>query len=140
MENSWFVYGLLAALSFACMTLTFKYILKQNVQPLILLLFVFIFISIGYIVWVYLGNISFENLNFNVFLLIILAACFAIAGNYFDVMAVKLAPNPGYAGALKASQIIIISILSVFLFSAKLTFVNLTGILFVLLGVILISL
>ena len=57
-----------------------------------------------------------------------LASVFAFIGNLADVEALKLAPNPGYASAVKAGQIILITFAAVFLFpDQKLTLQGILG-------------
>ena len=103
MDNLWILYGLGAALMYACMILTYKKLLLLNINPLLLNLFVFVFVSIGFIAWVMISKTKIE-LNGWMISLLILAAIFSLVGNSLEILATKGAPNPGYATALKSGQ------------------------------------
>jgi len=54
-----------------------------------------------------------------------------------NIFSIQRSPNPGYAKSLIATNIIITTIVSVFLFkSVSLTFTNLIGVLLIFLGII----
>ena len=138
MLNNWFVLGVGSSLCFASMVLVYKKLFMMGIKPLVLNLFIFGFVFLGFMIW----NISTKttpNLNLKMILLLLLAAAFSLAGNYFDTTSLKLAPNPGYATTLKATQIIFISLLAPIFFRSSLGLVPFVGIILVLLGVFLVS-
>ncbi|MBA3035501.1 MAG: hypothetical protein FP814_03310 [Desulfobacterium sp.] len=60
--------------------------------------------------------------------------------NLFDVEALRLAPNAGYAGAVKAGQILIITFAAYFLFQdQQLTWTGMLGVSLVFLGLLLLG-
>lgn len=72
-------------------------------------------------------------------ILLIVASIFALAGNYLQVTAYKDAPNPGYVNTLVSTQLVLITILSVFLFKSDFTLIKFIGILLVLFGAYLVG-
>lgn len=138
MFNNWFISGLSSALCFAAMILVYKKLLLMGLKPLVLNLFLFGFVFIGFAIWNFSTKTA-PNLNLKIILFLLLAAVFSLFGNYLDTMAVKLAPNPGYATTLKATQIIFISLLAPIFFRSSLGLVPLLGIVLVLAGMFLVS-
>jgi uncharacterized membrane protein len=138
MLNNWVLSGIGAAICFTGMTLVIKKLLLIGINPLVLNMFLFGFVLIGFICWV---SISKTPVNFSwaILALLILAAVFSLLGNFLDVTAIKLAPNPGYASTLKASQIALITLLSPILLGAALSIRALAGVVLVFVGVLLLS-
>ncbi|MBL1262862.1 hypothetical protein [Candidatus Methylomicrobium oryzae] len=138
-QISWFVAALIGMFSFACMALILKKLTYVLPTPLILL-YLFTFTSVLYLI---LGmkrgfqlGISWQALG-----LLALASVFACIGNLADIEALKLAPNPGYASAVKAGQILVITFAALLLFpEQKLSVQGLCGVLLVFSGVIMLSL
>jgi len=138
MKNIWIFYGFGAAISFGCMMLTYKKLLLMNLQPLVLNFFVFGLTFIGFSAWVSISNTPIK-ISTPMLLFLLLASCFAIMGNYFDVNAVKAAPNPGYSTTLKATQIVIVTLLAPIIFDSHFNLQKLFGVFLVLSGVFLVS-
>ena len=110
----------------------------MGIKPLVLNLFLFGFVFIGFMIWNFSTKTA-PNLNLKMILFLLLAAAFSLLGNYLDTTAVKLAPNPGYASTLKATQIIFISLLAPIFFRSSLGVIPFLGIILVLVGIFLIS-
>lgn len=90
-------------------------------------------------IWVKATKTSVD-INMVILGLLILAAICSLLGNFLDVQAVKNAPNPGYASALKATQIVLITIIApLLLFKSSLTLPKLFGVILVLIGIAIIS-
>lgn len=138
MTANWIIYGFGSAVCFTGMTLVFKKLFTMGVPPLVLNMCVFGITFLGFIIW-NLINKTKINLGFNIILFLVLASLFAILGNYLDVTAVKNAPNPGYAGTLKATQIVLIALLAPILFNSNISLLKLFGILLVLIGAAIVS-
>lgn len=138
MIELWVVFGLLAASCFVGMVLSIKKLLTMNLNPIVLNLFLFLFISLGYIVWILGGGIN-QSISINIILLCVLTAVFAMIGNFCDINAIKHAPNPGYASTLKSFQIVIITLVSPILFNSSLSAWKVFGVFLVLFGVFLLS-
>lgn len=85
----------------------------------------------------FIYNIIFSKnmvLDLKYILIILIAAvCFSWLGNYFSLKAIEKAPNPGGSLMIQKSYTIMTTILSVFLFSSKITLKSIIGIIIVLL-------
>ena len=138
MDNLWILYGLGAALMYACMILTYKKLLLMNINPLLLNLFVFIFVSIGFAAWVTISKTKIELSGWMV-LFLIAAAIFSLVGNSLEILSTKGAPNPGYATALKSGQVIIITLAAALIFKSDMTWYKIVGVATVIGGIVLIS-
>ena len=139
MTQTWVLYGIGSAICFAGMTLVYKKLLSSNINPLVLNLFVFGLTFFGFIIWSTVTKTKIE-LTTSLFLFLILASIFALMGNFLDVKAIKDAPNPGYANTLKATQLVLITLIAPFLFNSSLTWQKLGGVILVLVGGAIISL
>ncbi len=134
---NWVYYGLGSSISFAAMALTLKKVFELGVSPIVAAFYLFILTAAGYSIWV-----PFKmSVKIGVLIIpwLVLASVFSLLGNYFDLTALKLAPNPGYASTLKATQIIIITLVAPFLFSSSLTPLKMFGVFLVLTGAALIA-
>lgn len=139
MAYDWVWYGLGSAVCFTVMVLVFKKLLLLDVSPLVLNLLVFGFTFSGFLAWTWVSRTPL-NVSMLVVLLVVLASLCSLAGNFLDVLAVKNAPNPGYAATLKATQMALVTLAAPFLFGSELTAVRLLGVALVLVGVVVISL
>ncbi|MFA6170857.1 MAG: EamA family transporter [Patescibacteria group bacterium] len=138
MLKNWFICGLGSAISFASMVIIYKRLFVLGIKPLVLNLFMFAFVFIGFLVW-NLSTKTKPDLTIKMVLFLLLASMFSLLGNYFYVTSVGLAPNPGYAATIKASEIIFITVFSFLLFRSSLNIVAFLGVCFVFLGIYLIS-
>lgn len=138
MVVNWVLYAFGSAVCFTGMTLVIKKLFLMNVPPLVLNMFIFGITFSGFIVWNVI-NKSKINIGLNIVLFLILASVFAVFGNYLDVSAVKYAPNPGYAGAIKATQIILIALFAPLLFGSNISLLKIFGIILVIIGAAIIS-
>ncbi len=136
--NNWVLSGIGAAVCFTGMTLVIKKLLLIGVSPLVLNMFLFGLVLIGFICWVSISKTPI-NITWTILSLLILAAVFSLLGNFLDVNAVKLAPNPGYASTLKATQIALITLLAPILLGATLGLQAFLGVIFVFVGIMLLS-
>ena len=138
MFNNWFVLGIGSSLCFSAMILVYKKLLLMGMKPLVLNLFLFGFVFVGFAIWNFSTKTA-PDLNLKMILFLLLASAFSLMGNYLYTTAVKLAPNPGYASTLKATQIIFISLLAPIFFKSSFGLVPFFGIIFVLIGIFLLS-
>lgn len=138
MTINWVLSAIFAALSFTFMILIYKKLLLLNINQNILNLFIFGFVFIGFGI-VLVSTKTPVKITFFMLILLIIAAVFSLLGNYFQVKAVSNAPNPGYAITLQSTSLILITILSIFLFKSSFSWVKLVGITVVILGSYLLS-
>ena len=132
--TSWIIAALTGMFAFACMTLTLKKLTYSLPTPVVLL---YLFLITGGLYLVYgikLGlrfSVSPSQLGF-----LGLAAAFAFIGNLGDIEALRMAPNPGYASAVKAGQIVLITFAALLLFAEqKLSWQGVGGVVLVVTGV-----
>lgn len=138
-KMSWFTYALVGMLSFACMALCLKKITYLLPTPIVLF-YLFALTSLLYLFFGLKRNLEF-HLSLGAFGLLILAALFAFVGNFGDVEALRLAPNPGYASAVKAGQIVLITFAALLIFpDQRLSLQGIGGVILVFLGVVLLAL
>lgn len=138
-QASWTVAALVGMLSFACMALTLKKLTYLLPTPIVLF-YLFAVTTILYLAFSIKRGLSL-GLGWHALGLLCLAALFAFVGNLADVEALKLAPNPGYASAIKAGQILVITFAAVLLFpEQRLSVQGVCGVLLVFSGVVLLAL
>lgn len=135
---NWILYGIGGALSFAGMTLLLKKIFQLGMPPLVALFYLFIFTTLGYAAYVPM-KMSVKITGWAIPLLLLATAVCSLVGNYLDLMSVKLSPNPGYASALKATQIILITLLAPILLGADFTPGKFFGVALVFFGAVIIT-
>ena len=112
--ENWFFLAFLGMLSFAGMTLVLKQLTFNMPTPLILL-YLFASATLLYLVYNLKTGVSLM-VSSSSLLLIILAAILTFVANLCDVSAVKLAPNVGYASAVKSGQILVVTVAAYYLF------------------------
>jgi len=138
MTNNWFVIALIGMLSFAGMALTLKK-LTYTLDTSIIVLYLFVITSILYAALNVKRGIPL-SVPLSSLSLLILASFFAFLGNLCDVEALKLAPNAGYAGAVKGGQIMVITFAAYFLFKdQQLSWTGVMGVFLIFGGLILLA-
>ncbi len=136
--NNWFISALISMICYACMALVLKRLSMSLGTPLILL-YLFATTSLLFLFYSVHAGINYK-IEFSLAALVLLASVFAFAGNYFDLQALSLAPNAGYAAAVKAGQIIVITVGALYLFKGQsISLSGATGILLIFTGIGLLS-
>ena len=132
--NSWFIYALIGMLSFSGMALVLKKLTYILPTPLILV-YVFIFSAVMFVSY-QLKTSGDLKIGFTPLIWLLLAAFLAFVANIFDLEALKHAPNAGFASAVKAGQILVITLAALFLFEdQKITWTGALGVLFIFSGI-----
>ena len=132
--NSWFIYALISMLSFSGMALVLKKLTYMIPTPLILV-YVFVFSSVMFISY-QLKTAGDLKISLTPLLWILLATGFAFIANIFDLEALKHAPNAGFASAVKAGQILVITFAALYLFEdQKITWTGALGVLLIFCGI-----
>ena len=137
-KMNWVAYSIIGAISLSCMILIYKKLLLLGINQLLLNLFIFGFVFIGFGIFVYATKTPIRLSPLMIFLLVI-ASVFSLIGNYFHVKAYNEAPNPGYAHALSSTAIILVMVLSVLLYGSNFTWLKFFGIITIILGSYLVS-
>lgn len=137
-KQSWFIVALIGMLSFAGMALSLKkltYVLPTSV----ILLYLFAFTAPVFLIYNIVTGTPLK-IDYSALILLLLASMLAFVGNLCDVEALRLAPNAGYASAVKSGQIIVITIAAIFLFKdQRITVSGIIGVLLIFGGVFLLS-
>ncbi|MCG8548969.1 MAG: DMT family transporter [Desulfobacterales bacterium] len=137
-KQNWFIFALIGMLSFACMALSLKK-LTYNLPTSVILLYLFAFTTPAYLIYNVTTGTPLD-INWTALLFLLLASVFAFIGNLCDVEALRLAPNAGYAAAIKSGQIIVITMMAFLLFKdQKITVSGLIGVALIFCGVFLLS-
>ena len=139
MTSSWYMYSVGAAAAFTGLALTFKW-LAGALPASVTLTYIAGLSTIVYALHAVRAKASFA-LSWEQWGVIILATVFAYFGNLFDLEGIRLAPNAGYATAIKGCQVIFITLIAYFLFAGQqLSLMGVLGVLLVFLGGILLGL
>lgn len=137
-KQSWFIFALIGMISFACMALSLKK-LTYDLPTSVILLYLFAFTTPAYLIYNVTTGTSLE-INFIALIFLLLASVFAFIGNLCDVEALRLAPNAGYASAIKSGQIIVITIMAFLLFKdQRITLSGFIGVSLIFGGIFLLS-
>lgn len=132
--NNWFIYALIGMLSFSGMALVLKKLTYMLPSSLILV-YVFVFSAVMFVSF-QLKTTGELKVGLIPLLWLFLAAALAFVANIFDLEALKHAPNAGFASAVKAGQILVITLAALFLFEdQKITWTGVLGVLFIFSGV-----
>jgi drug/metabolite transporter (DMT)-like permease len=132
--NNWFIYALIGMLSFSGMALVLKKLTYMLPSSLILV-YVFVFAAVMFVSF-QLKTTGELKVGLIPLLWLLLAAALAFVANIFDLEALKHAPNAGFASAVKAGQILVITLAALFLFEdQKITWTGALGVLFIFSGV-----
>jgi drug/metabolite transporter (DMT)-like permease len=136
---NWTTSAFIAMISFAMMILIFKKLTGTSMLPEVINFYFFLFSTVAFLIFNILKKTKLD-LPINYMYLFILAALVAITANYFSIIAIKFAPNPGYAKAIQSFDVVVITVASIFLFGSEITFTKAIGVAFSIIGLILLSL
>jgi drug/metabolite transporter (DMT)-like permease len=134
----WYIYSMLTSFSFVGLYLCIRWLTGKGFAPKQILLFMVGFALLGFF------GVTAPSLrqvvNSDNFLGFLAAAAFAglfsSIGHWADFEAIKRAPNPGFATAIRNCSILPVTILSVFLFDSSFNLQKLLGIFVILAGII----
>lgn len=138
-KNKWFIFSFIALFSLATMTLIVKEITQlKGFGSKEINLFIFGFLAIAFYFLSKKENKFFlKNKKIKkYFPLLVLASIFSFLGNYFNVTALGIAPNPGYSDAIKNTNILFITLLSIKIFSTKFEKFKILGVIAIMAGII----
>lgn len=124
--------------SITIMMLLFKRLTIYGISPISINFYFFLLTTIGFLILMASTKTSFSLPTSSLWMFFLLAGV-ALSYNYFDIVAVRDAPNPGLVEAITAFRLVAIAILSAIIFGSALTAKNLIGILFVVVGLVLVS-
>ena len=136
---NWFVYALISMLFFSGMVLLFKKVLVLGIKPSVLMLFLSMSLAIFYAIHVGVTKTS-PKINIFGLVLIIIAAFLSYVANLLYTKSVAIAPNPGYSATIISLQLILITIVSIFLFGSEFDLTKGLGIVFAVIAAVLLAL
>lgn len=138
MKMNWFIYAIIAMIAFTINFLFIKKLSLLGVKSQIVLIYIF---AISALIALVYSLVIKESIKVNNYVLVflILAAIFATVGNFFLFESLGTAPNPGYALAVSGGHILLVAIVSIFIFQADFTLTKITGTVLAVLGIILIG-
>ena len=125
--DKWILYSLISVVSISIMTLLFKHLLNTGLNPEIINFYFFLISTIAFLGFLFTKSSNFQVPSSSIPVFIILGLL-ALSYNYFDLLAIKSAPNPGYVEAILTLKIVIVTFLSFWLFSSELNTTKLIGV------------
>jgi drug/metabolite transporter (DMT)-like permease len=133
----WYFYSIFAALSLAGMVLCTRFLGNKGFSSKQILIFILGLNTLGFLMLlVPTFDIFINSSNLSIFLVIIaVAGILSYVGNLADFTAVIKAPNPGFADAIKSSNILLTLFLSMLLFHSQFSFGKLLGAVFIIIGI-----
>ncbi len=134
----WFLYALIALFLCVFMELIFKKV-SRDVKAEIILFYVFLFgtIILGLYFLFSKTNIVIDK---TLIVLLLIATLFSVIANTFSIRGLALASNPAYPLAVTKASVLIVAILSVFIFKSEISITKFFAIIRILLGIFLIGL
>ena len=142
--STWVQYSIFGAIALAAQMLLLTKLTKMGFSTSGINAVVFSVASIGFIMYhVFSKQTLFietsTSWSMMHYVALFMAALAIYLVNFFTIKALGLAPNPGYVNAIQNISTVIVTILGVFLLGSELSVIKSIGILFVLVGVGLIS-
>lgn len=134
----WYIYSIATALCFTGMILCTRHLGNKGFSAKQILTFLLGFAFFGFLFF-NTGAVSLASRSENlpVFLVvIIISAVFSVIGNLASFTATIKAPNPGFAGAIQSSNVLLVTLLSVLFFNSSLSLLKFLGAAIVIIGVI----
>lgn len=132
----WLAYTIYAFFGWGFLSLIIKYLSIHGLKTLVILTYLYIFVSLLVIVEMYAKKIKLkvEKTSMSYFIGI---GLFSTIFNYFNFYSVSIAPNVGYVNAINASSISVVTIFSIMLFKDEFSWRKLIGVFGVTLGLLL---
>ena len=138
MKMEWFVYALVAMVSFTLMFLSFVKIGKLGMKAEVLFMYYCLIAAGLVLVYVLASGIS-VSMNKYILLFLIVAGITGAVGNIFLFKSMQLAANPGYALAVTGVHVFLVALVSLFVFRSEITLTKGIGMLLAVVGVILLG-
>lgn len=135
---TWQISSILAAVFFAGTMLPLKWASRSVPSSVTLMVYLYSFtlLFFGLHAAVVCEKLKIPWMSLGI---LFLSGILCYAGNYFQVRSITEAPNPGYALAIIASYIVLVTIASIFLFASPLSLTKAVGIGLCAAGVVLLS-
>ena len=140
MKNwNWFTFALTSAILMTIVILIVKRGLNEGISSWLWLMYFYAFNAI--LIATYLkSKKSIKKVSKFLLSLLVVAAVIGVLANVALTQAIKIAPNPGYVSAVVSTQVLLVTIASIFLFKSEFTLKKGLGTILLVLGVILLGL
>lgn len=135
----WIILAIIATFFTSILIIGIKYATTKNIDPAFILLISFSITALCALLHIITDKINIK-FNWKIILILIICGIFSYIGNLLLAKSIKLAPNPGYSLAILSTNIVIITIFSYFIFKSDLDFKSIVGIIFCIIGVVILSL
>jgi len=134
----WYILAIIAALLSSIMVLGIKYATTKGFDPAFIL---FLSFSTSALMALLHINISKVTLKFDwkVISLILCTGILSYIANLLLTRSIRISPNPGYSQAIMSGNIILISVLSYFIFHSDFSLRKIIGAAVCILGITIIS-
>lgn len=139
-SSSWCLFAFLALFGFTIMTLAHKQgtlipgVFSKEIN---LFMFGFNFLAFALLSRKELKSYFADKIKLKAFLpLVIVAAAFSFLANFLSITGLSLAPNPGYHDAIKNTNILLVTLLSIKLFSTGFKKYKILGVIAIMIGII----
>lgn len=131
MSYIWIIYSSITFVTTVTVGLLIRKLYLNGVPTKLQLGMQFILPFFGFLIWI-LFQPQLLKINFSHLLLIIIyAVVFTQLGTIMAVKSITLAKNPGYALAITRTNVLIVTILSIFLFSSRLSWISFIAIMMI---------
>ena len=135
---SWVTASIISTLAFSGIALFLKKLTQFAFPSEIINVYFWVFTAIIFIIFSLYKKDSFKLDSGSIIWFILLAVA-AFVYNYYYVIALKSAPNPGYVRAIQSANIILVTIFSIFLFGSSISIKMVVGIILILGGLSLLA-
>lgn len=133
----WYIYSISTSLLLAGMVLCTRHLGNKGFSSKQILFFLFGFAFFGFLA-INTGTLNniFQSEHFWFFLfIIIIIGTFAVIGNWADFTAVINAPNPGFVGTIRNSNVLLITFLSILIFGSSFNLIKILGVVLIIGGI-----
>ena len=135
---NWIFATIISSIAFAGVSLLLKKLTQYSLTPEILNFYFWIITSITFLAFALYKKSSFKIDKGSLVWFLVLSIV-AFVANYFSIIALKLAPNPGYVRAIQSANIVLITVSSIFLFGSTISIKAILGIMLILGGLYLLT-
>lgn len=139
MKINWLTLSLLALLSYSFMSFLITFLIRKGFPTSFVLLGLSIILVIFYSYQTFIVSQYKPSVNWGTILIIILIGILSAIANLWAYQAAADAPNPGLALAITGMQAVGVSILAFIFFKDKLTMLQIIGVIFSIVAILLIS-
>jgi drug/metabolite transporter (DMT)-like permease len=137
-KMSWILFAFGAMIFLTLMFLLEKKVLTLGVGSGQLLFYINLVVAVMVFIFL-LSTKESIKINFWMFALIALIGLFAFLGNYLLLKSINVSPNPGFSLAIAGVHVLLVTIISIFLFKSDFTWTKIVGTIFAVIGVILLG-